>query len=129
MINSLDHIVLTVRNIGKSIDFYCQVLGMKLEKNSLNGREQQSLNFGIQKINLHDENKPFKPHAKKPVPGSMDFCLLSSLPINEWKKKLKKKNINIEIGPVKRQGAAGPLYSIYIRDPDKNLIEISNKKY
>ena len=127
MIDSLDHIVLTSKNIKSCIFFYTEVLGMKLEKNILNKKKQLCLKFGKQKINLHNEEEPFTPHARNPISGSVDLCFLSSLPLKEWKKILEKNNITIELGPIKRIGAISPILSIYVRDPDMNLIEIANK--
>ena len=129
MITSIDHIVLTSKDIKKTISFYCDFLGMKLEENCLepNRGKKIFLKFGNQKINVHSENKPFTPHAKNPVPGSVDICFLSSLPLKEWMKICKKNKIDIEIGPIKREGATSLINSIYVRDPDMNLIEISNK--
>ena len=85
------------------------------------------LKFGSQKINIHSEKKPFIPHAKNPISGAVDICFLSSLPIKDWIKTLKKNDIEVEVGPVQREGATDKLNSIYVRDPDLNLIEISNK--
>tara|TARA_A100001015_G_C14753148_1_gene618413 strand:- start:453 stop:839 length:387 start_codon:yes stop_codon:yes gene_type:complete len=127
MIDSLDHIVLTSKNIKGCIFFYTKVLGMELEKNILNKKKQLCLKFGKQKINLHNEEEPFTPHARNPISGSVDLCFLSSLPLKEWKKILEKNNITIELGPIKRIGAISPILSIYVRDPDMNLIEIANK--
>ena len=89
--------------------------------------KRKSLKFGNQKINLHENIKPFKPHAKNPTPGSMDICFVSDKPLGEWLNALKKLCVNIEEGPVLKTGANSPIESIYIRDPDNNLIEISNK--
>ena len=129
MITSIDHIVLTSKDVVKTIFFYCDILGMKLEENidEYKGKKRIYLKFGSQKINVHSEKKPFIPHAKNPISGAVDVCFLSSLPIKDWIKVLKKKEIEVEIGPVQREGATGKLNSIYLRDPDMNLIEISNK--
>ena len=129
MITSIDHIVLTSKDIKKTISFYCDFLGMELEENFLGdeGKKRVFLKFGDQKINVHSEKKPFVPHAHKPISGSVDICFLSSLPIKDWIKTLTKNKIEVEIGPVQREGATGKLNSIYLRDPDMNLIEISNK--
>ena len=85
------------------------------------------MSFGSQKINIHEEKKPIKPYALIPCSGSMDICFISKNKINDWVHYLVKKGINIEIGPEKKTGALGPILSIYIRDPDLNLIEISNQ--
>ena len=129
MITSIDHIVLTSRDIHKTIFFFFFILVMKLEENidEYKGKKRIYLKFGSQKINVHSEKKPFIPHAKNPISGAVDVCFLSSLPIKDWMKTLKKNEIEVEIGPVQREGATGKLNSIYLRDPDMNLIEISNK--
>ena len=129
MITSIDHIVLTSKDVDKTIFFYCDILGMKLEENidEYKGKKRIYLKFGSQKINIHSEKKPFVPHAKNAISGAVDVCFLSSLPIKDWIKTLKKNEIEVEIGPVQREGATNKLNSIYLRDPDMNLIEISNK--
>ena len=129
MITSIDHIVLTSKDVDNTIFFYCDILGMKLEGNidEYKGKKRIYLKFGSQKINVHPEKKPFIPHAKNPISGAVDVCFLSSLPIKDWIKTLTKNKIEVEIGPVQREGATGKLNSIYLRDPDMNLIEISNK--
>ena len=129
MITSIDHIVLTSKDVEKTIFFYCDILGMKLEENidEYKGKKRIYLKFGSQKINVHQEKKPFIPHAKNPISGAVDICFLSSLPIKDWIKTLTKNKIEVEIGPVQREGATSKLNSIYLRDPDMNLIEISNK--
>jgi catechol 2,3-dioxygenase-like lactoylglutathione lyase family enzyme len=120
---NIDHIVLTVKNIDKTIEFYSGLLGM----DALSfGMDRKSLNFGNQKINLHQFGKEFEPKADIPTPGSMDICFITGTPIMEVLNELKEKNIEIIEGPVKRTGANGPIESIYIRDPDGNLIELSN---
>ena len=129
MITSIDHIVLTSKDIEKTIFFYCNILGMSLEENFKEYKDKKRvfLKFGNQKINVHSEKNPFVPHAKNPISGAVDICFLSSLPIKDWLEILKKNEVEIEIGPVKREGATSLINSIYIRDPDMNLIEISNK--
>ena len=129
-LEKIDHVVITVKNLKKTIDFYTNILGMKLEKfySSLdNDQIRYALSFGSQKINIHEEKKPIKPNALNPSSGSMDICFISKNKINDWVHHLVKKGINIEIGPEKKTGALGPILSIYIRDPDFNLIEISNQ--
>ena len=125
---SIDHIVLTVNDINQSVNFYSNILGMELKEfySEFDQTFRKSLIFGYQKINLHDASNPYKPHAKYPSPGGFDICFLSQKPVSEWLIILKKNKINIEDGPVKKTGATGPILSIYVRDPDKNLIEISN---
>ena len=103
---------------------------MKLEEFSLslnNKWIRHAVSFGSQKINIHEEKKPIKPNALNPSSGSMDICFISKNKIKDWLYHLKNKGINIEIGPEKKTGALGPILSIYIRDPDFNLIEISNQ--
>ncbi len=126
---NIDHVVITVSDINKSIDFYSNILGMELQEflSSTDNVKRKSLKFGKQKINLHEASKPFKPHAINPIPGAMDICFLSKINIDDWIKIFNKFNIKIEDGPVKKTGANGPIMSIYVRDPDKNLIEISNQ--
>ena len=126
---NIDHVVLTVSDINKSIDFYSNILGMQLQEffSSTDNVKRKSLIFGKQKINLHEASKPFKPHANNPIPGTMDICFLSEINIDDWIKIFNKFNVKIEDGPVQKIGANGPIRSIYVRDPDKNLIEISNQ--
>ena len=126
---SIDHIVLTASDMDKTISFYCDVLGMTLEDftPSDGGEARKSLNLGDQKINLHDAKSPYKPHANNPVSGAVDICFLSSTTIEEWQNIFSENNVVIEGGPVQKTGATGPIMSLYVRDPDQNLIEISNK--
>ncbi len=129
-LEKIDHVVITVRDLNKTIDFYTNALGMKLEKFSSSLKNNQiryAVSFGSQKINIHEVIKPIKPNALNPSSGSMDICFISKNKINDWVHHLVKKGINIEIGPEKKTGALGPILSIYIRDPDFNLIEISNQ--
>ena len=125
----IDHVVITVNEINKSIDFYTKVLGMELHEfiPTSDNIKRKSLKFGNQKINLHENLKPFKPQALNPIPGPMDICFVSKKSIGEWINGLKDLHIKIEEGPVLKTGANGPIKSIYIRDPDNNLIEISNE--
>jgi len=129
-VEKIDHVVITVKDLNKTIDFYTNALGMKLEKFSSSLDDNQfryAVSFGSQKINIHEEIKPIKPNALNPSSGSMDICFISKNKINDWVHHLVKKGINIEIGPERKTGALGPILSIYIRDPDFNLIEISNQ--
>ena len=125
----IDHVVITVFDINKSVHFYSNILGMELQEflSSTDNKKRKSLKFGRQKINLHEVSKPFKPHANKPLPGTMDICFISEINVNEWIKIFDNFDIKIEDGPVQKTGANGPIRSIYVRDPDKNLIEISNQ--
>ena len=129
MLSSIDHIVLTASDMDKTISFYCNVLGMTLEEFTPagGGETRKSLKFGAQKINLHHVELPYKPHAHNPVSGAVDICFLSSLAIKEWQHILSQNDVMIEGGPIQKTGATGPIMSLYIRDPDQNLIEISNK--
>ena len=129
VLTTIDHIVLTASDMAKTISFYCDVLGMKLHTftPSDGGQTRTSLKFGDQKINLHHEEAPYTPHAKNPVSGAVDICFLSSTPIEEWQNIFLRNEIKIEDGPVQKTGATGPIRSLYVRDPDLNLIEISNK--
>jgi len=122
-IDRLDHFVLTVASIEKTCEFYSGILGMEVVTF---GEGRKALTFGSQKINLHEQGKEFLPKAKQPTPGSADFCLISSTPLAEVIALLKSKNIEIEDGPIDRTGATGAIRSVYFRDPDQNLIEISN---
>jgi catechol 2,3-dioxygenase-like lactoylglutathione lyase family enzyme/heme-degrading monooxygenase HmoA len=122
-IAGLDHIVLTVGSLARSAAFYEGALGMEPRK--FEG-EKLALHFGEQKINLHEFGNEFAPKAKFPTPGSADFCLLSSLPISEVAADLRSRGIEIIEGPVAQTGAVGMLESIYVRDPDGNLVEIAN---
>ncbi|GMK40444.1 virulence protein [Paenibacillus sp. CCS19] len=122
MIKNLDHLVLTVESIEKTIRFYTTVLGMK-EETFGNGRK--ALLFGNQKINLHEAGNEFEPKARSPLPGSADLCFITELSMEDVIKRLRNEGIIIEEGPVNRTGALGPIVSVYVRDPDDNLIELS----
>ena len=122
MIKSLDHLVLTTRDAAKCIDFYTRVLGMRLETF---GQGRQALRFGEQKINLHDQNTVTDGYAAHPTPGALDICFLADRPLDEVIAQLRQTGVTIELGPVKRTGARSALRSVYVRDPDQNLIEIS----
>ena len=125
MIDHVDHIVLTTRDKDACIRFYTEVLGMKLEKFRTPTEERLALKFGAQKINLHEWGKEFEPRAHVAVPGSLDLCFIASVGLDEVMQALKKNNIAILEGPVTKTGAAGPIRSVYVRDPDLNLVEIS----
>ncbi len=122
-ISHIDHLVLTVKDIPKTIDFYTRVLGMQAFQF---GDNRTALKFGQQKINLHEAGKEFKPRAKNAIPGSADLCLITETGLEQAITHVKTCNIKIIEGPVKRTGATGRLSSFYIYDPDLNLIEISN---
>lgn len=122
-ISHLDHLVLTVSNIESTCHFYQTVLGFEVIK--FKG-DRKALKFGNQKINLHQQGNEFEPKALQPTPGSADLCFISDTPISEVVAHLNQLNIQIEEGPIERTGAMHPILSVYIRDPDQNLIEISN---
>jgi catechol 2,3-dioxygenase-like lactoylglutathione lyase family enzyme len=124
VIRSLDHLVLTVRDLDATAQFYVECLGMRLETF---GAGRHALHFGSQKINLHLIGHEFEPKAKAPTPGSADLCFLTEIPVAEVATVLKGKGCTLIEGPVERTGATGPLRSIYVRDPDGNLIEIANQ--
>ncbi|MCP1659152.1 VOC family protein [Neisseria perflava] len=121
-ISHIDHIVLTVADIERSIAFYTQVLGFQ-EETFGNGRK--ALKFGCQKINLHQKGREFEPKAAQPTCGAIDLCLISATPLAEVAAELQANNIPVIEGIVGRTGAEGAIRSLYIRDPDGNLIEIS----
>ena len=125
MIDHVDHIVLTTRDLQACIRFYTEVLGMKLERFRTPTEERLALKFGSQKINLHEWGREFEPRAHVAVPGSLDLCFISSRPLDEVIRKLNQANVNIIEGPVAKTGAVSKLRSVYVRDPDLNLVEIS----
>jgi len=127
MIIAIDHLVLTVRDVDTTLRFYTDVLGMtaKVFQPATGGQPRHALYFGKQKINLHPETGPYQPHAKTPVSGSGDICFLTDWSIQTWETHLQGRGVEIEEGPVMRSGAVGAITSIYIRDPDGNLIEIA----
>jgi catechol 2,3-dioxygenase-like lactoylglutathione lyase family enzyme len=123
-IRSLDHLVLTVTDITATCAFY-QQLGMK---SATFGQGRTALCFGVQKINLHLAGKEFEPKAARPTPGSADLCFITDTPLSQVITHLEQLKIAIIEGPVERTGATRSLLSIYIRDPDQNLIEIANER-
>jgi catechol 2,3-dioxygenase-like lactoylglutathione lyase family enzyme len=125
MIDRIDHIVLTTRDKPACIRFYTEVLGMKLVRFATPGGERLSFNFGAQKINLHEWGKEFEPRAHVAVPGSLDLCFIASVPLEQVIGNLEKAKVRIIEGPVPRTGAKGEMRSVYLRDPDLNLVEIS----
>lgn len=122
MINHLDHLVLTTNNEPACVAFYTDVLGMQLETFAA-GRK--AFRFGNQKINLHVKGAEFEPKAHLPVPGALDLCFITKIPLAEVITRLEEKGQQIVEGPVMRTGATGPIRSVYVRDPDLNLIEIA----
>ena len=125
MIDRIDHIVLTTREKAACIRFYTEVLGMKLVTFRTPTEERITFAFGSQKINLHEWGREFEPRAHVAVPGSLDLCFIASVPLETITKQLERKGIKIIEGPVKKTGAVGPIRSVYVRDPDLNLVEIS----
>lgn len=121
-IDRVDHFVLTVASIDVTCEFYARVLGMEVTEFA-GGRK--AISFGVQKINLHQKGKEFEPKARTPKPGSGDFCLISAIPIKDVVTHLEALGVEIEEGIVPRTGATGSIQSVYFRDPDGNLIEIS----
>ncbi|EMC5925946.1 VOC family protein [Salmonella enterica subsp. enterica serovar Infantis] len=122
IIDRIDHFVLTVSDISTTIRFYEEVLGFSAVTFKQN---RKALIFGAQKINLHQQEMEFEPKASRPTPGSADLCFITSTPINDVVSEILQAGISIIEGPVERTGATGEIMSIYIRDPDGNLIEIS----
>lgn len=123
-IDHLDHLVLAVRDMQATIDFYTQVLGMQLVTF---GQGRQALAFGAQKINLHPYQHEFEPKAEHPTPGSADLCFITSTPLPDVMQHVQACGATVIEGPVERTGASGRILSIYLRDPDANLIEIANQ--
>lgn len=121
-IERLDHLVLTVADIETTCAFYSRVLGMQVVTF---GAGRKALQFGQQKINLHEVGKEFEPKAARPTPGSADLCFISAAPLNDVIAHLEVCDVRIVDGPVQRTGAMGAIESVYFRDPDDNLIEIS----
>jgi catechol 2,3-dioxygenase-like lactoylglutathione lyase family enzyme len=122
-IDRIDHIVITAFDLERTIDFYSRVMGME-PVTFAGGR--RALAFGRQKINLHQAGREFEPKALKPTPGSMDLCFITETPLEDVIAHLKAQGVAIAEGPVPKTGALGPMSSVYFRDPDGNLIEVSN---
>ena len=125
MIDRIDHIVLTTRDKDACIRFYTEVLGMELVSFRTPTEERLALAFGAQKINIHEWGKEFTPRAHVAVPGSLDLCFIASSRLEDVIRKLKEHVVPIIEGPVQKTGARGPIRSVYVRDPDLNLVEIS----
>ncbi len=125
-IDRIDHFVLTVASIAATCDFYTRVLGMKVVNFESMGTARVALAFGSQKINLHRADAVPDPNVLKPTPGSADFCLVTNTPMDAVLIHLKQHNVAVILGPVSRTGATGKMQSVYVRDPDLNLVEISN---
>jgi catechol 2,3-dioxygenase-like lactoylglutathione lyase family enzyme len=122
-IDRLDHLVLTVADLDVSIDFYTRVLGMRAVTF---GDGRHALRFGRSKINLHVAGREFEPKAARPTPGSADLCLVTADPPDQVVADLAERGVAVEAGPVARTGALGEMTSVYIRDPDANLVEIAH---
>ena len=122
-IDRIDHIVLTVFDLERTCDFYSRVLGMKVVKF---GEGRTALSFGRQKLNLHLFGREFEPKALKPTPGAIDLCFATETPLEEVVAHLRACGVVIAEGPVRKTGALGPMMSVYFRDPDGNLVEVSN---
>jgi len=122
MIDHLDHLVLTTAHEEACIRFYVDVMGMSLESF---GAGRKAFRFGNQKINLHVKGHEFEPKAQLPTPGSLDLCFIASVPLDEVVARLSEKGVPVLEGPVMRTGATSRIRSVYVRDPDMNLIEIS----
>ena len=122
-LDQIDHLVLTVRDLGETIAFYTRVLGME---EVTFGENRKALAFGTQKINLHEAGREFEPKAALAAPGTLDICLITTTPLADVVTHLARCSVTIIEGPVQKTGATGPLCSVYFRDPDGNLIEVSN---
>jgi catechol 2,3-dioxygenase-like lactoylglutathione lyase family enzyme len=123
-IEGLDHLVLTVADLDYTLDFYERVLGMEPV---VFAEGRYALAFGAQKINLHQSGREFEPKAAVPTPGSADLCFLTNAPVLEIVERLEANGVEVLEGPVRRTGATGPIMSVYFRDPDGNLIEVSSR--
>ena len=122
-IDRIDHIVITCHDVERTVDFYQRVLGME-PVTFAGGR--RGLAFGRQKLNLHQAGREFEPKALRPAPGAIDLCFVAATPLEQVVEHLKANGIAIVDGPVPKTGATGPMMSVYFRDPDGNLVEVSN---
>lgn len=128
-LSHLDHLVLTVQSIPRTVAFYETVLGMTPAPFQVaDGSTRMALRFGPHKINLHEAGAEFDPKAQAPMPGSADLCFLSDTPLTDWQAHFAALDLASVDGPVDRSGAEGPIRSLYIRDPDGNLLEIANRR-
>jgi len=125
MIDHIDHVVLTTRDLPACLRFYAEVLGMKHETFQTPKETRIALKFGNQKINVHEWGREFTPRAHVAAPGTLDLCFISSVPLEKVIEKLQQSNVAILEGPVMKTGAVSKLRSVYVRDPDLNLVEIS----
>ena len=125
MIDHIDHVVLTTRDLPSCLKFYSEILGMRLEKYQTPTETRLALKFGKQKINLHEWGREFIPRAHVAAPGTLDLCFIASISLEEVIARLKSAKIEILEGPVMKTGATSKIRSVYVRDPDLNLVEIS----
>ena len=125
MIDHIDHVVLTTRDLHSCLRFYGEILGMKVEKFQTPDATRLALRFGNQKINVHEWGREFSPRAHVAAPGTLDLCFIASVSIEKVMEKLRQEKIDILEGPVMKTGATGKIRSVYVRDPDLNLVEIS----
>jgi len=125
VIDRFDHIVLTVRDLQATLRFYERVLGARVVPPPADGKGSTAIAFGRQKINLHVAGREFEPKATHVTVGSGDFCLITEAPLEQVMRHIEACGVAVELGPVKRQGALGPMMSVYFRDPDGNLVEIA----
>jgi catechol 2,3-dioxygenase-like lactoylglutathione lyase family enzyme len=125
MIDHIDHVVLTTRDLAACLRFYSEILGMKHETFQTPTETRIALKFGNQKINVHEWGKEFIPRAHVAAPGTLDLCFIASVPLEEVIRNLEKNRIKILEGPVMKTGATSKIRSVYVRDPDLNLVEIS----
>jgi len=127
MIDRVDHIVLTTRDLAGCVRFYTDVLGMRLEEFRTPTETRLALKFGSQKLNLHEWGKEFTPRAHVAAPGTLDLCFIAAIPLEQVIAKLEAAHVPILEGPVMKTGAVSRLRSVYVRDPDLNLVEISEQ--
>ena len=125
-IENIDHFVLTVASIDATCAFYTRVLGMQVARFESMGTTRVALTFGSQKINLHQADAVPDPNVLKPTPGSADFCLITTTPMADVRAHFARENVAVILGPTPRTGAKGKMLSVYVRDPDLNLVEIAN---
>jgi catechol 2,3-dioxygenase-like lactoylglutathione lyase family enzyme len=126
-IRALDHLVLTVASVERTIDFYVRVLGMTPQRFESLGTTRHALAFGRQKFNLHERGNVVDPNVRHATPGSADVCLLTDTPIDDVVRHLARCGVPVILGPSRRTGAVGPLLSVYFYDPDENLVEVANQ--
>ena len=122
-ISRIDHVVITVRDLDSTLAFYVGVLGMRLERF---GEDRVALRFGSQKLNVHEVKKPLGLVAEAPMPGALDICFIADTPVDDIVASLEAHGVTIVQAPSTRTGACGPIRSVYVRDPDGNLVELSN---